>query len=144
MQLEVFLKKSRKVHGDKYDYSKVLVLENCRTKVPIICPVVGHGLFWQRANTHYLAYTSYGCPKCGVIKKAKSKREAFGKRFVARAKSVHGQRRYDYSLVKYTMAQEKVLLKCNLCGAAFLQRAYTHLQGAGCRACGNRLRQRAV
>ena len=39
-----FVEKAKKVHGDKYDYSKVGYV-NYKTKVCIICPI--HGEFWQ-------------------------------------------------------------------------------------------------
>ena len=42
---EEFIKKTREVHGDKYDYSKVEYV-SYRSKVCIICPK--HGEFWQR------------------------------------------------------------------------------------------------
>ena len=41
---EEFIERARKVHGDKYDYSKVEYI-NSRTKVCIICPE--HGEFWK-------------------------------------------------------------------------------------------------
>ena len=40
---EQFIEDSRKVHGEKYDYSKVEYI-NDKTKVCIICPI--HGEFW--------------------------------------------------------------------------------------------------
>ena len=43
-----FIEKAKKVHGDKYDYSKVDYVDS-RTKVLIICPQ--HGEFVQRPNT---------------------------------------------------------------------------------------------
>ena len=55
-----FIAKSKLVHGDKYDYSKVEYVNN-KTKVCIICPE--HGEFWQRPNDHL---TGYGCPKCSL------------------------------------------------------------------------------
>ena len=51
-----FIKKSREVHGDKYDYSKVEYVKN-HTKVCIICPK--HGEFWQVPNSHL---NGNGCP----------------------------------------------------------------------------------
>ncbi len=39
---EQFIEKSRQVHGNRYDYSKVNYI-NSRTKVTIICPK--HGEF---------------------------------------------------------------------------------------------------
>lgn len=53
-----FIKKARKVHGDKYDYSKVEYV-NAHTKVCIICPI--HGEFWQKPNNHLIGYS---CKQC--------------------------------------------------------------------------------
>ena len=44
-----FIEKARKVHGNKYDYSKVNYVNNS-TKVCIICPE--HGEFWQIPYYH--------------------------------------------------------------------------------------------
>lgn len=53
-----FVKKARAVHGDKYDYSKVVFTRN-KDKVIIICPK--HGEFFQEANSHL---QGFGCPEC--------------------------------------------------------------------------------
>lgn len=55
---EIFIEKARKVHGDKYDYSKVEYIK-ASEKVCIICPV--HGEFWQTPNQHL---NGHGCAKC--------------------------------------------------------------------------------
>lgn len=39
---EEFIERARKIHGNKYDYSKVNYV-NAKTKVCIICPI--HGEF---------------------------------------------------------------------------------------------------
>ena len=54
-----FLDASRKRHGDKYDYSRVVYV-GMNTDVEIICPV--HGVFSQKPS-HFVK-TSKGCPKC--------------------------------------------------------------------------------
>lgn len=54
-----FIKKSRLLYGDKYDYSKVEYIGN-KSKVCIICPE--HGEFWQKPNDHI---GDHECPKCG-------------------------------------------------------------------------------
>lgn len=46
---EDFVEKAKKVHGDKYDYSKIEYI-NTMTKVCFICPT--HGEFWQTPNNH--------------------------------------------------------------------------------------------
>jgi len=56
--IEEFIKKSKEVHGDKYDYSKANY-KNCRSKVKIIC--VQHGIFLQEVDNHM---RGQGCPKC--------------------------------------------------------------------------------
>ena len=53
-----FIEKAKKIHGDKYDYSKVEYLNN-KTKVCIICPE--HGEFWQTPTNHLVGQ---GCPYC--------------------------------------------------------------------------------
>ena len=59
---EEFIEKAIKVHGNKYDYSKVDYI-NSTTKVCIICPI--HGEFWQKASDHINNNAS--CPKCASI-----------------------------------------------------------------------------
>jgi len=55
---EKFIIKANKVHGDKFDYSKVKYT-NTYTKVKIICPT--HGEFLQRPNNHLNGYGCYLC-----------------------------------------------------------------------------------
>ena len=54
-----FIEKSKKVHKDLYDYSKVNYV-NATTKVTIVCPI--HGSFKQTPDSHY---RGNGCLKCG-------------------------------------------------------------------------------
>lgn len=53
-----FIDKANKIHFHKYDYSKVLYINN-RIKVLIICP--DHGGFWQMPEKHL---SGNGCPIC--------------------------------------------------------------------------------
>lgn len=55
---EEFIKQSKKIHGNKYDYSNVEYIK-AKVKVPIICPK--HGEFWQTPDSHL---RGNGCPKC--------------------------------------------------------------------------------
>lgn len=63
MGQEEFIARAREIHGDKYDYSKVVYGKNNREKVCIICPK--HGEFWQEPNMHI--NERQGCPVCGVL-----------------------------------------------------------------------------
>jgi uncharacterized protein with PIN domain len=53
-----FLLNSIKIHGELYDYSKSIYINNY-TKTEIICPF--HGSFFQAPNYHMLGQ---GCPSC--------------------------------------------------------------------------------
>ena len=55
-----FIKKSRKIHGRKYNYSKSNYIGN-QDKVIIICKK--HGEFEQIPYNHWYGC---GCPKCGI------------------------------------------------------------------------------
>jgi very-short-patch-repair endonuclease len=56
--LENFIKRSRIVHNNKYDYSET-IYTNKRTKLKIKCPL--HGIFLQTPDNHL---HSAGCPIC--------------------------------------------------------------------------------
>ena len=58
-KLSDVLKKARSVHGDKYDYSKV-IYKNMESKVIIVCPI--HGDFHQNLHSHISSKN--GCPEC--------------------------------------------------------------------------------
>lgn len=65
---EAFIIQAKKIHKDKYDYSKV-DYKNAFSKVCIICHEKDkdgkeHGEFWQKPNNHT---SGYGCPKCGFM-----------------------------------------------------------------------------
>ena len=65
-----FIERAYKIHGDKYDYSKVEYVNN-RTKVCIICPE--HGEFMTLPSLFLLGHQ---CPKCSKYC-VKSKEPAF-------------------------------------------------------------------
>lgn len=61
LDLTTILNRFRDVHGDRYDYSEVVLGPNSTFKVKIICKI--HGPFLQRPSEHYK--NGYGCAKCG-------------------------------------------------------------------------------
>lgn len=56
-----FIRRARAVHGNRYDYSRV-VYKRTNEKVEIICPV--HGSFWQTPQCHISS--KQNCPKCAA------------------------------------------------------------------------------
>jgi hypothetical protein len=58
LNIKEFVKKSNKIHNNKYDYSKTKYINN-KIDVCIICPE--HGEFWQTPTNHF---KGCGCPNC--------------------------------------------------------------------------------
>ena len=102
---EEFIKKAKKIHGNKYDYSKVEYINN-RTKICIICPE--HGEFWQTPNDHL---DSCGCPKCFNENKRGKSNKLTKELFILRARELYGDK-YDYSKVEYNDCNKKVCIIC--------------------------------
>lgn len=65
-----FIYRSNIIHNFKYNY-ELVIYQNCRTKVIIICP--HHGEFSQTPNAHL--YAGSGCEKCAREAKRKQSSE---------------------------------------------------------------------
>lgn len=126
MTTDVFVKKAKPVHGNKYDYSKVDYI-NAMTNVKIICPK--HGEFDQSPANHL---GGKGCPKCKGVAASKAQRSTI-EEFIEKAREVHGDG-CDYSMVDYVNAATKVKIVCPEHGI-FFQTPTSHLQGSGCPGC---------
>jgi len=120
---EEWVEEARKIHGNKFDYSKVNYINN-KIKVCIACPE--HGEFWITPNSHLQGQT---CPKCSHRSYAYTTEE-----WVEEAKKVHGYK-YDYSKVDYVNNNTPVCIICPEHGE-FWQRPINHLNGSGCARCG--------
>ena len=121
-----FILESKKIHGNKYDYSKVNYI-NSKTKVCIICSI--HGEFWITPNNHL---NGKGCALC--IKEHNSSKQKLSKdEFVQKARTVHGNK-YDYSKVEYINNYTKVCIICPIHGE-FWQMPSKHLSKHGCSIC---------
>lgn len=123
-----FIKKARKVHGDKYNYDKV-EYNGAHTKVCIVCPK--HGEFWQKPSDHT---NGHGCPKCKNETLAERYRSSKDD-FIKKAREVHGDK-YYYSKVNYDSCETKVCVICPKHGEFWQVPAY-HTQGVGCPKCAN-------
>ena len=110
---EEFIEKARKVHGDKYDYSKVNYI-NEHTKVIIVCPI--HGDFLQQPNSHL---SKRNCPKC-------VNRKLTTEEFIKKAKEVHGNK-YDYTCTEYINKRTKVKILCKQCNKIFEIFPFNHI-----------------
>jgi hypothetical protein len=116
-----FVERSVKIHGQKYDYSKVNIA-NVKTKITIICQV--HGEFLQTARNHLIGY---GCFEC-------NKRKAITtEEFIEKANKLHNFR-YDYSKSKVKNTYTKVIIHCREHGE-FSQTPAAHFSTKGCVKC---------
>lgn len=99
------IEKIKKIHGNKYDYSKVEYKKSSE-KICLICPI--HGEFW--ITTGKIFNRGDGCPICAKINSSKkntlTQREVIDK-FI----NVHGDT-YIYDEVEYKSMHEKVRIKC--------------------------------
>ena len=120
---EEWIERAKKVHGNKYDYSKVEYINNS-TKVCVICPI--HGEFWMNPSAHVDG--KQGCKFC-------SGKQLTKEMFIEKAKKIHGNK-YDYSKVEYINNRTKVCIICPIHGE-FWQTPASHLKGQGCPKCDN-------
>ncbi|MDG1272297.1 MAG: helicase-related protein [Flavobacteriaceae bacterium] len=122
---EYALFQMRKVHGDRYDYSKSKY--SSKEKLKIICRI--HGEFKQSYHGHI---AGKGCNKCGntiignkLIKTLDEVLHEF--------KEIHGNE-YDYSQVEYKGGKQKIKIICEKHGV-FEQTPDSHKKGSGCPTC---------
>lgn len=121
---EEFIKKAVAVHGDKYDYQRV-VYTGYNKKIKIFCNKCKK-YFFQTPYSHLLGLT--GCPICSSRKRSSTEK------FIEKAKIIH-KNRYNYDKVKYIDNRTEVKIFCNNCKKYFMQRPCNHLNGHGCKNC---------
>jgi len=119
--LKKFIRKSKKIHKNKYDYSKSVYV-NTLTRVTITCPI--HGDFEQTPGVHM---SGGGCSVCsGVVRYDLES-------FIEKCGYVHGSK-YNYSKVVYSNNSSKIIIGCHKHGD-FEQTPGSHLSGCGCPKC---------
>ena len=120
-----FIHECRLIHGDRYDYSKVMYVGR-KKNVEIICKV--HGVYSQSAYNHSIGH---GCRKCA----SRAPKKITYEYFIKKAQEVHGDK-YDYSLISDLTGVSHVEIICPIHGK-FKQKKYSHLHGFECNKCGN-------
>lgn len=119
----------RSVHGDVYDYSKV-VFVGYKDPVSIGCAV--HGEFFQTPDNHYRG--KQGCPKCKGMRIRAAKQTSIDA-FIRKATDIHGGK-YTYSDKQFSnLITGVVEITCQDHGV-FTQSPVNHLAGkVGCSRC---------
>ena len=133
-QLDKYIEKAIKIHGNKYDYSKSNA-HSCKDKAIFICPI--HGEFEQTWDNHVNGGS--GCPKCAKCHKYTNEE------WIEEASKKHNGK-YDYSKTNYVKARDKVIVICHEKDefgeehGEFEIRAGNHIAGIGCPKCAKKYR----
>ena len=122
-----FIKESKEIHGDKYNYSKA-VYTGIDNLITIICPI--HGEFEITPYAHINRKSQ--CKHCAKISGA-SRRKLPLKEFIKRSNIVHNNK-FDYSKVVYKNTSTKVKIICPEHGE-FEQIPADHMRSIGCKEC---------
>jgi hypothetical protein len=118
---EIFISRSKKIHENRYDYSKV-IYKGLNKPVTIICPQ--HGAFLQKPSVHL---NGSGCQSCFATPKLNTEE------FIRKAIEVYGNK-YDYSKVVYKGNKIKVCIICPEHGEWWVT-PNNHIRGSRCPGC---------
>ena len=119
---EIFIKKSRLVHNNLYDY-RFVEYKKSNTKVSLIC--IKHGEFEISPNSHL---NGRGCQKCAGNYKYSIED------LITKYKEIFGDV-YDYDFTGYKNIKSYIKAKCSN-HSYFNISAESHLKGFGCSSCG--------
>lgn len=137
--LNDWIEKAKKVHKEKFDYSKVNYV-NIRTEITIICKV--HNNEFPILPSSHIKTISGGCKECipkaqtrdNIPKFVEGKLNSYTtESFIQLSNQVHNNI-YNYSETKYINGKTKVTVNCSQHGN-FLINSKDHLQGRGCLEC---------
>lgn len=126
MSTETFIERSKKRHGNKYDYSKT-AYRSTKEKVTIICPK--HEEFDVLPSVHL---RGSNCPKCASGNRVHSSTKD-NILFTEEANSLHADK-YLYKNFVYINNKTKSSITCPEHGD-FQQTPNSHLSGQGCPKC---------
>jgi predicted Zn-ribbon and HTH transcriptional regulator len=118
---EEFIEIAKSIHGDKFDYSLVIYVNNS-TKVTIICKTCGH-IFEQKPVEHI--HGKHGCPKCA--------HKVFNLEELINEFNLIHNFKYSYQKFEYKGSQVKSIITCPIHGD-FLQTPGNHHYN-GCPSC---------
>lgn len=133
LSTQEFIRRSKAIHGDKYDYS-VMSYKGLDYPINLICKKHNYEFTVKAAYRHIQDHYQ-GCQIC---KAEKSQNFFFDK-----AKTIHGDK-YDYSESVFVSSKKPIDIICKKHNYKFtLKRAQAHLQGTfqGCPICSKEKRE---
>jgi hypothetical protein len=131
---EQFVEKAKIIYNrNEFDYSLVNY-QGCSHPIIIICPL--HGEFVINPINFLRKDKNCGCPMC--VSEIRNRKTSVGTdNFIKRAKEIHGDDTYDYSLVDYKNSLTTVKIGCSIHGI-FEINARQHIKkdrNSGCPKC---------
>jgi len=123
------LERFKKIHGNKYDYSKVNYVNN-HTKVDIICHIHGE---WSQTPSDHLH--GHGCMGCRNDKLSELKYNL--KQIKVKCINIHGEK-YSYDdVLDYKGITEPIIIECKKHKYKFKTTFFKHIQSkdGGCKKC---------
>lgn len=134
---EQFINQSKILYPEMFKYDKV----NYKTdydKITIYCNK--HKIYFNiLPNSHFRKNKKFshgGCPEC--IKEYVNKSIISTEEFIEKAKQIHGEDRYDYTLVDYKNSYTKIKIRCKKHDCIFEMSPSQHIyKKHGCKLCNN-------
>lgn len=133
---EEFIKRAKKIHGNKYDYSKV-VYRHSKKKVIIICP--NHGDFKILPTSHVGKGNKN---RCGCSRCYSERHAIVPEEFVNKCIKIHNGK-YSYEKTTYKSPDHKIIITCPTHGN-FKQLPFNHLSGQGCKKCTSNISNKEI
>jgi hypothetical protein len=124
---ETFIRDAIKVHGNLYDYKKVVYIDTL-SNVTIICRT--HGAFEQSPNVH--RNQKSGCQKCAV--ETTRKKPMSTEKYIERVEREHGKE-YTYENTKYTHHEDSIKVTCRTHGEFSIKAKHHLYLKRGCPKC---------
>ncbi len=126
-----FINRCKNIHGQELSYEKT-IYKNTRSNVTVTCSI--HGDFTRNARA---LLKGTGCPDCNKNWKNYVNRQRMTTdEFVTKAIDIH-EGFYSYEFTNYKNSRSLVTITCPVHGN-FSQCAGGHLEGYGCKKCGDK------
>lgn len=125
---EEFIRRAKRVHGEKFDYSKTNYVSQM-TPVTFVCKECGKEITTTPANH----LRGSGCRHCADVHRWDGRRITT-EQFIQKAREIHGDT-YDYNHFVYLDSRSTSMITCRRHGD-FPMKPCDHLKGCGCPECG--------
>jgi hypothetical protein len=125
-----FIDRCKSIHNDQYIYDNAVYINN---RTPVILECKDHGVFEKNARALLLGN---GCKKCNAKwNEYVTRQRMTTEDFINKAKDKH-ENFYSYEKSDYINSRSKLTITCPIHGD-FEQQAGGHLEGYGCKKCGD-------